>query len=350
MSFHNAPVTKGVMLGLALSSLAAGIFNVKHYFHLQLVPHISRDHQYWRLLTSQLIFGNSSELLLAETLLYNIAINIERRFGSRKFGSFLLVTLGVSTFFTFAFLLLFHGLGVNYIPPGPLTMVFAILYQHYRIIPPVYHFRISYLNISNKGFEYFLAWLLIISDPPGTLLASLVGIATGQLYRSDLVNLKSYRVSPSLERFCKRFLLPLIGSTRPPTRPVRALPDFAAAPEVLVRDQTTARPGARDTAGAGPSGSGEETPADSGAVGDGTSVSARQPSAQPSAVSQWVDTLTGRRGADGVYVPASAEITVLMTMFPGVPRETVVRALEQSNGDASGAVDNIFRTLGSPVR
>lgn len=351
MSFHNAPVTKGLMLSLALGSLAAGIFDLKHYFHLQLVPHISRDHQYWRLLTSQLIFGNSSELLLAETLLYNVAVGVERRFGSRKFGSFLLVTLGVSVFLIFAFMLLLYGAGVNYIPPGPLTMIFTILYQHYRIIPAVYHFRISYLSISNKAFDYFLACILIISDPPGTLLASLIGIAVGQLYRSDLVNLKSYRISPSLERFCKRFLLPLIGSTRPPTRAVRVLPDFVDASEVHVRDQTTARPANRGAGTAEPTGSGEETPSgQDGAANDAARPTpGQQPTTQPSAVSQWVDTLTGRRGTDGVYVPAAAEITVLMAMFPGVPRETVVRALQQSGGDASGAVDNIFRTIGFPV-
>ncbi|KAG8921357.1 hypothetical protein FRC01_000294 [Tulasnella sp. 417] len=317
------------MLSLALGSLAAGIFDVKHYFHFQLVPHISRDHQYWRLLTSQLIFGNSSELLLAETLMYNVAVGVERRFGSRKFGSFLLVTFGVSMFLLFAFILLLYGAGVNYIPPGPLTMIFAILYQHYRIIPAVYHFRISYFSISNKAFDYFLALILVISDPPGTLLASLIGIAVGQLYRSDLVNLKSYRISPSLERFCKRFLLPLIGSTRPPTRPVRALPDFADASEVHIRDQTTARTSGRRAGGAGTSGTGEGTPTGQNTGGDETPVPTQQPSTQPSAVSQWVDALTGRRGADGVYVPAPAEITVLMAMFPGVPRETVVRALEQ---------------------
>lgn len=142
------------------------------------------------------------------------------------------------------------------------------------------------------------------------------------------MNLKSYRISPSLERFCKRFLLPLIGSTRPPTRPVRALPDFVDASEVHIRDQTTARASERGAGGAGPSGTGEGTP--TGQNDDvGLPGSTQQPSTQPSAVSQWVDALTGRRGADGVYVPAPAEITVLMAMFPGVPRETVVRALEQ---------------------
>ncbi len=63
MSFEHASVTKGMskragcddcltelcvpglMFGFALSSIAAGIFDLKHYLNLQLVPHISRHHQ-----------------------------------------------------------------------------------------------------------------------------------------------------------------------------------------------------------------------------------------------------------------------------------------------------------------
>lgn len=33
------------MLGVALGSIAVGIFDLKHYVHLQLVPHISKYHQ-----------------------------------------------------------------------------------------------------------------------------------------------------------------------------------------------------------------------------------------------------------------------------------------------------------------
>ena len=35
----------GLMFGIALTSIAAGIFDLKHYLNLQLVPHISKHHQ-----------------------------------------------------------------------------------------------------------------------------------------------------------------------------------------------------------------------------------------------------------------------------------------------------------------
>lgn len=42
--------------------------------------------QYWRLLVHHLAFSNSSDLLLAEILLYNVSIPIERMFGTSKFA------------------------------------------------------------------------------------------------------------------------------------------------------------------------------------------------------------------------------------------------------------------------
>lgn len=35
----------GMMLGLGVTSLLLSIFDLKHYAHVQLKPHISRDHQ-----------------------------------------------------------------------------------------------------------------------------------------------------------------------------------------------------------------------------------------------------------------------------------------------------------------
>ena len=45
MSFAHAKVSKGLMIGLGLGSLAASLLDVKYLLNLQLVPHLSRDHQ-----------------------------------------------------------------------------------------------------------------------------------------------------------------------------------------------------------------------------------------------------------------------------------------------------------------
>lgn len=95
------------MVFLALTSIVAGIFDVKHNLHLQLVPHLSRHHQvgsfissmgkalclyglqYWRLLVHNVACASASDLLLAELLLYNAAILIERAFGTVKYAVFI---------------------------------------------------------------------------------------------------------------------------------------------------------------------------------------------------------------------------------------------------------------------
>jgi len=74
------------MMALAVSSTLVAIFDVKHNFHFQLVPHISRDHQYWRLLVHHSAFSNSSELFLWELILYSIGVSIERQFGGVKYA------------------------------------------------------------------------------------------------------------------------------------------------------------------------------------------------------------------------------------------------------------------------
>jgi hypothetical protein len=70
--------------------------------------------------------------------------------------SFLVVTSALNTALIFFALLLFHRWGFNYVPPGPITIVFSVIYQYYRIVPPTYHFRLSAVSISNKAPMYFL--------------------------------------------------------------------------------------------------------------------------------------------------------------------------------------------------
>ncbi|KAG6813027.1 hypothetical protein H0H92_014561 [Tricholoma furcatifolium] len=250
MSFENASVTKGLMVGYGLTSILSGLFDVKHYFHLQLVPHLSRHHQYWRLVLHQLAFSSSSDLFIAQILLYNAGVHVERRFGSIKFAT-------------------------------------------------------------------------AISRLPSSGAVAIIGLVVGQIYRSDLANLKAYRLSPTVVNFATRFLLPFVGSLRPPRRSNRALPDESrasstrnttAAPqneEVI----TTARPSASTT----PRHRQTETNASGAATGSG------------SVMREWVDELTGRtdRAAAGIRVPPEAEINQLTTMFPDVQRDVIVAALQR---------------------
>ena len=160
---------------------------------------------------------------------------------------------------------------------------------------------------------------LAISRLPNSLAVAFVGILSGQIYRSDLAGLNSYRLPPSMIRFSERVLPPLIGSLRPPRRSNRALPDDTRnARNDDVRQQneeviTTAR-----------------TPrqvANPGNVDIAPPVS----DPAPSVMREWVDQLTGRADREnvGLRVPTDAEITHLTSMFPTTDREVIVGTLQR---------------------
>ncbi|KAJ7584360.1 hypothetical protein C8J56DRAFT_950823 [Mycena floridula] len=328
MSFENAPITKGFMAGVALSSVAIGIFDVKYYFQVRLVPHMSKHHQYWRLATHPMIFTDSSALLLAELLMFTIGVQVERQFGSVKYGSFLVITLILTRIFEFLSLLLLYPLGLNFFSSGPTPLLFSVLYQWARIVPVVYHFRIFGVPLSNKSFAYLLALQLAFLRLPGSAVLAVIGILCGQAYRSDLINLHSYRLPPTLVSWSRRFLLPLVGSTRGPRRTTRAFPDDP-------RPRSSQQNNQND----------EVITTRSGHPAPGSSTDSRARAApidsNSAVVREWVNELRGNRPSTGIRVPPEAEITQLTTMFPDISRETVVSALQRSP-NIEVAVENLL--------
>ncbi|KAH7887454.1 hypothetical protein F5I97DRAFT_1966033 [Phlebopus sp. FC_14] len=326
MSFEHASVTKGLMMSCALTSIIGGVFDVKHYLHLQFVPHLSRHHQYWRLVTHHLAFSNSSDLLLAELLLYGVGVTIERQFGSVKFASFTIVSALLATVLEFLSLILFHRIGINHIPSGPSAIIFSILYQWSRLVPPAYHFRIFGLPLSSKAFIYVLASQLALGHIPESMTSACVGLLVGYIYRTELINIKTWRVSPAIIRFSTRFLLPLIGSTRAPRRLNRARPERTNSTDYLVANDeiiTTARPTLSTAQTGAPPAGQEET--------------------SSSVVREWVNELTGRGedGSSGIRAPSEAEITQLTTMFPDISRDVIIGVLQRSP-NVEGAVEMLL--------
>ncbi|KAI0346896.1 hypothetical protein BDW22DRAFT_1351185 [Trametopsis cervina] len=336
MSFEHAPVTKGLMIFLALSSVIAGIFDVKHNLHLQLVPHLSKHHQYWRLLAHHLACASSSDLLLTELVLYNAGVNIERAFSSIKYASFLLITLGLNTIGTMLGLLCLQMIPVlgsltNQIPAGPTAMIFTVLYQYFRVIPDAYQFKIFGVTFSDKVWVYGTASQLAIGQVPATLLTSIVGITVGYVYRSDMMQLKGWRIPHSIAVLGREWMKPILGAERPTRRTYRVLPEGHVS--LLSRDEvvTTARPSQTRNArerqpNSRPTSTGESTGAQDTANRDA-----------PGVVRQWVSELAGaanvdsRGGRGGAFrVPPEAEIQMLTIMFPDLGRDVLLGVLQRS--------------------
>jgi len=335
-------------MGCALTSIAASILDVKHYLHLQLVPHLSRHHQYWRLFVHHLAISNSSELLLTEILLYNVAVPIERLFGSTKFASFAFVSVLTSTILEFGALLAFNRSGLNVIPSGPTAFLFSIIYQYYRLVPHAYSFKIFSVTLTDKAFTYFLGLQLAISQTPGSLAVSLIGLVAGQLYRSDILGLKAFRLPRYLRRFASRFLLPLIGSTKPPRRSNRAFPpdDTSSSTSLPPPGTSTSREENTEVITTAPTSAARRSQENDRTDQTRTrSSGSSSGNAQTSVVREWVDEFTGRaeRAASGLRVPSDNEINQLMSMFPDLRREVIVGALQRSP-NVESAVETLLTT------
>jgi hypothetical protein len=154
-----------------------------------------------------------------------------------------------------------------------------------------------------------------MSRLPGSAAVAFIGIITGQIYRSDIAGFNTYRLPPSIVRFSRRFILPLIGSLRAPRRTNRALPDETRS------------------GGTTP----EESPHNEEVISTARSprlvaTSRTHDNANSESVMrEWVNELTGRvdRANAGLRVPTDTEITHLTSMFPSMEREVVVGALQR---------------------
>ncbi|GJN88072.1 hypothetical protein Rhopal_001028-T1 [Rhodotorula paludigena] len=199
-SFAGAPLSKALVTTLVVLSVAAAITATQQYLNVPLHPHLSRDHQLYRLALHHVAFANSAELVLAIFCLWQTSIAVERIFGTRKFASFLVVTTALSTFMSALTLLLASRLTrgrFNALPAGPFAITFAIIHQSYRLVPSLYRIRLFHpaLTFTNRFPLYLLASLLLFSQPPASLLQSLIGLASSQAWTSNLLHLQRYRLS-----------------------------------------------------------------------------------------------------------------------------------------------------------
>ncbi|CAI4211572.1 unnamed protein product [Parascedosporium putredinis] len=212
MSFTNAPVSRSLVVGLVGTSVAATLFDVKHYFYIFADSHIWHYRQLWRAFTYQLCFMNSSEVLFACMAIYNLRV-VERMWGSRKFASFLAVTSVFTAVLPVAILSLLQpitGGFFNYLPAGPTALIFAILAQYHARNPSCLHRRrgasssgpsatgdgFTGLTLSDKSYRYLVPLQLALMQFPASLITAPLGWALGYAWRSGVfpARLTAWRV------------------------------------------------------------------------------------------------------------------------------------------------------------
>ncbi|RDL41131.1 Rhomboid-like protein [Venustampulla echinocandica] len=200
--FGGAPVTRSLTYGIVAASILASITDVKHYFFIQIDPHLWRYHQLWRVFTYQLCYTNSTEVLFAAMTLYNLRV-VERLWGSRKYASFIILCYCLTALLPPIILaLILRPLSfnkLNYLPAGPTPIIFAVLAQYHAIIPHIYKYRVAAsaapptnepfvgLTFSDKSYVYLPAAQLSLSQFPGSLLCACVGWVVGYSWRNEVL-------------------------------------------------------------------------------------------------------------------------------------------------------------------
>ncbi|GJJ69451.1 hypothetical protein EMPS_01797 [Entomortierella parvispora] len=292
--FYNAPTTKALLLIVGGLSLFASIYQIKTLFHLQLVPHLTVHHQFWRLISSHFAFSTSTELLFGALIIYHLRV-IERLFGPSKYVAFLFVSAITCTLLNIAILVTGAAVGLNILPAGPYGIIFAALYQYYTLIPITYEFKVFGVAFTDKVFMYVLAAQLLMSYPPGSLASAASGLLAGAIYRADLAGTRRWRFPPSIMRLASRFLLPIFSSSP-------AIRSTSTTLEYRTQTRATDRPA--------------------------------------QAMREYLDVLsTGGAPQGGTPRPPTEEqIATLQAIFPAVTQDQAVAALNTSANNLDGAV------------
>ncbi|GAM82143.1 hypothetical protein ANO11243_001220 [Dothideomycetidae sp. 11243] len=169
--FTNAPLSRTLLSAVVVLSVLASITDTKYYFWIAIKSHLFEHRQYWRMLTWQLCYTNSTEVLFAAMTLYQLRV-IERLWGTRKFGVRLV--------------------------SGPTAIIFALLAQYHAAIPYLYKYQVSAtdtmrpdagtsLMLTSKSTSYLLPAQLALSQFPGSAIAALIGWVVGVAYRRELL-------------------------------------------------------------------------------------------------------------------------------------------------------------------
>ncbi|ORZ11091.1 hypothetical protein BCR42DRAFT_421547 [Absidia repens] len=374
--FYNAPVTKLIVVSIGALSILGAILKLKPYYHLQLVPHITVHHQFWRLFTCQFAFANSGDVFFGTMLIYSMR-TIERQFGSSKYAAFVFVTISFATLLEIGALVTGIKLGFRYVPGGPYALLFAMLYQYHRMVPSLYRFQLFNITLNNKSFLYMLSFQIFISQGIYTIVPCMCGLLAGAFYRSDIANIKQWRFPAQIQSFSIHYIQPIIASP-PLPRSNNALPTQRPIPsfgmEGLVasttgiglntvnndndnnnnnsqqrRRQSTENPSAATTSHDeydGESTSSLSTNNSNDRPTYVTPTSGTTTASAATSMREYLDALTGRAPltSDEIQPPSQEHMAVLVSMFPNHSRDSISNALSAAQNNLNRAVEIMLTT------
>nr|KAF6371054.1 UBA domain containing 2 [Myotis myotis] len=217
-----APLSKSLLLvPSALSLLLTLLLPHCQRFFLYDLQAVKDDFQIWRLICGRIICLDLKDSFCSSLLIYNFRI-FERRYGSRKFASFLLGSWVLSALVDFILVeAMWYSFGITAsrnLPSGFLAPVFALFVPFYCSIPRVQVAHIlGPLSITNKTLIYILGLQLFTSGSYIWIVA-ISGLISGICYNSKILQVHQVLYIPSwMAKFCSWTLEPIFSSSEPTT-------------------------------------------------------------------------------------------------------------------------------------
>jgi hypothetical protein len=204
--FTHTPAARALIMGLVVLSVLFSTLSLQHLLPLKPTPHLWPYLQLSRLLTYQVAYTSSAELLFSVAVLYQFRV-LERLWGSRKFASFAAVVFWMNLLVT-PVLVLVLKLGTlgwyNYLPAGLTGVVFGLLAAWAEEVPRLYQYKIATgsapssnpggapgevpgVVLSDKSTTYLLVSQLALSQFPYSILPAAVGWMVGTAWMGDLL-------------------------------------------------------------------------------------------------------------------------------------------------------------------
>ncbi|KAI1899596.1 hypothetical protein AGOR_G00063420 [Albula goreensis] len=216
---YKAPVTKSLLIiPSAVALLLTVVLPQYQSLFLNNLQAVRQDYQVWKLLCGRLICLDLKDTFCSCLLIYNFRI-FERRYGSRKFSSFLFGTWILSALMDILLIEALHQvfhLNVDTLPSGPLGPVFALFVPFYLSIPRVQVTQVlGQFSITNKSLVYIVGLQLLTSSPLMWIIA-LSGLASGVVYHNNVLRVQHFLFIPRwMARSCSYLLEPLFSGAEP---------------------------------------------------------------------------------------------------------------------------------------
>ncbi|XP_067890336.1 ubiquitin-associated domain-containing protein 2 isoform X2 [Heterodontus francisci] len=217
--YYKAPLSKSLMVVLStLAFILTVLLQQYQQYFIYNLQAIKQDREIWRMISARIICLDLKDLFCSCLLIYNFRI-FERRYGSRKFASFLLGSWVLSAVMDLLLVeTLQHTLDMSahILPSGFLGPVFALFVPFYFSIPSVQVMQIlGRFSITNKTLVYIVGLQLLTSSTTTWILA-FSGLLSGIVYHYNVLKVQQLLVVPKWVTRCASFALePLFASADP---------------------------------------------------------------------------------------------------------------------------------------